>query len=560
MKKVFILAAVAAIALTSCQREKDINGNTAGDNEVAFSLSGAATRAADEVSPMTEGVSISLGRINNFELFMDETVTDLNYAAETRGTPVYTENVGYLYKDMLGVYTDGAGGVDASFARLESKMGDEGWLYQHRYAQDIWPDENTEVQFYLYMPTDMIDESDEGFGVTSISHASGKTTVEYTSPLTAADQEDIIFGGIKMNHKTYMGHYSSKGGAPVVLYHALTGVKFAIKNTDAELAGIQINKITFNDLVNSGTFEFNTADKTFNWTSTDAEANNVLYQEFESGDLVTYDAEEHASNNFPESFYKAGTVNNINKADASYTFWLIPQTIEESDATLRIDYTMNSRTEYMVIRLGDLYKGSSWNAGQIRTFTFRLDEVKVKITDEIDMAEESTETIDTPWGPADFKSYQGSKKTDVTITNTGNTDAFIRVALVGQWRDEDGDPVFGFTDYTHGVQLVASWYEDQFGPNAQHQQGHFTGLPGANWELGSDGYYYYKKAVPAGTAIADDLFEEYEVGSVPGAAVAGEVKDIYFTLEIAVQAISAKKLDGTNYTYDAAWARALAME
>ena len=91
-------------------------------------------------------------------------------------------------------------------------------------------------------------------------------------------------------------------------------------------------------------------------------------------------------------------------------------------------------------------------------------------------------------------------------------------------------------------------------------QGKFTDLPGANWVEGSDGYYYYKIAVPAGEEVPDELFTKYEVGECPAAAVAGEVQNIYFTLEIAVQAISAKKLDGSNYTYSEAWERALAME
>ena len=56
------------------------------------------------------------------------------------------------------------------------------------------------------------------------------------------------------------------------------------------------------------------------------------------------------------------------------------------------------------------------------------------------------------------------------------------------------------------------------------------------------------------------LFTSYTVGSVPGAAVAGAVKNIYFQLEIATQAISAKKSDGSSYTYTKAWANAKAQE
>ena len=188
-----------------------------------------------------------------------------------------------------------------------------------------------------------------------------------------------------------------------------------------------------------------------------------------------------------------------------------------------------------------------------------MDEVNLKIEDTITMAEASEQAIDTPWGTKKITSYAGSTKQNVVITNTGNCDAFIRAAIIGQWRDQDGNPVFGFTDYTHGVQLVDSWYEDVI-VNKTNIQGEFTGLPGTNWVLGSDGYYYYTEAVPAGQAVPNNLFTKYEVKRAPGAAIAGAVQEIYFTLEIATQAISAKKLDGTNYTYTAAWAHANSFE
>ena len=103
-----------------------------------------------------------------------------------------------------------------------------------------------------------------------------------------------------------------------------------------------------------------------------------------------------------------------------------------------------------------------------------------------------------------------------------------------------------------------SWYVDQFVAKTYHQ-GQFTNLPGPNWVLNeTDGFYYYQNKVPAGQAIpaTDYLFEKYVVGKCPAAAIAGAVQNIYFTLEIAVQAVSAKKLNGTDYTLAEAWARA----
>ena len=98
------------------------------------------------------------------------------------------------------------------------------------------------------------------------------------------------------------------------------------------------------------------------------------------------------------------------------------------------------------------------------------------------------------------------------------------------------------------------------------------------WVKGGDGYYYFKYVVPAGKAVpAQDtatkyiavtasgttektvgapLFESYTIKDAPDARVAGKVEKIYFELEIATQAISAMKLDGTYYTLEDAWAKA----
>ena len=414
----------------------------------------------------------------------------------------------------------------------------------------------------MYMPAEV---KTDGL-VTNMTHSGITTSFSYENPETAVDSKDLVFGGISMSFNDYYEAYAKDGGAKVKLYHALTGVKFAIANpkksaTSTELEyDIQITKISIIGLANKadGTFDPE-ATKKVDWKNLVAETDNEISQTFEASDLVTYDKATD-QNHFADTYFDGGVKQNINDAQASKTFWLIPQSIEGSDGIFHIEFSMSGKDDqYMDIRLGDL-KVSDWQAGQIRTYTFKLDEVNLKIEDDITMADESTDEIVTPWGNREITSYKGSTKTNVKITNTGNTDAYIRAALVGQWRDKDGNPVFGFTDYTHGVQLVASWYEDQFGTNAQHLQGQFEGLPGTNWVKGDDGYYYYTVAVAPGATIPNDLFTKYTVGKAPGAAIAGDVQDIYFTLEIATQAISAKKLDGTNYTYSAAWARALADE
>ena len=73
------------------------------------------------------------------------------------------------------------------------------------------------------------------------------------------------------------------------------------------------------------------------------------------------------------------------------------------------------------------------------------------------------------------KPFDGTTKTNVTISNTGDTEAYIRAAIVVTWKDKENGNVYGAmpvlgTDYTMEMNL-------------------------ANWIDGGDGYYYYKKAV-----------------------------------------------------------------
>ena len=71
-----------------------------------------------------------------------------------------------------------------------------------------------------------------------------------------------------------------------------------------------------------------------------------------------------------------------------------------------------------------------------------------------------------------------------SVSNTGDTTAYIRVAVVVNWVNADNKQVYA-------------------------QAPSFTVTPenteNTNWVLGSDGYYYYKMPVEAGTVITEKL-------------------------------------------------------
>lgn len=574
MKKIRIaLAVFAAALLSSCVQEKSFNDKTIGENDIVFSMQGApATRSMEEMSLVQKGATIEIAADENgHKLFLEETIEDLNraWAPVTRGTPAYTENVGVLYKNKLSVYAASWG--DVNYDSMDDGMVDGGWRYTHTYDSD--PLANGAVDFYLRMPSDMTSK-----GVTFGNNAYGKSgddltiTFDYVSPTDAKDQQDIIFAARNVTKKQYIN--SLPNGVPVLFNHALAAVKFAIANPE-EAA---ITSVEFTGLVGKGTCTITPAkendyrDNTGSYSSAsavnwllDETATGEKYSSGDFGDPVSYTSGSFDKNgDYPSSFAGSGAAqtNNLNDADATQTFWFIPQAMTD-DVMLHITFTFgkgeNAINGEADIEFGKALKKTNvvWKAGQLRTYTIRVDEVNIKIEDTVTMG-----TNDA---------IVGAEKGAATITNTGNTDVFIRAAIVGQWLDKDNNPVFGFTDNINFLYEVESWYEDQFVKSTAGTHGKFYDLAGYKgagdtvnkWYYNKDDQYYYYTESVAPEGVTTALFSKYEILKIPHTTNAGEVlsKDMYFVLEVASQAISARNPDGSLRTdYMEAWAEALAID
>ena len=291
---------------------------------------------------------------------------------------------------------------------------------------------------------------------------------------------------------------------------------------------------------------------------------------------------------FGDSWYASGNntgrpfnTKNVNKEDGSLTFWFIPQAIP-SNAKLTVSFviktpdTVDGVPFEHVIDLGTLQAGVEWKAGQLRTYTLDPKEVDVTITDQM--------TEDT--------------KSNLHISNTGNVDEFVRMLVIGNWFDKDGNIVVGYQypsktaaaaaghpedpmvfpwyrggyPYLNGVYYIskdeaeaAGWYEETDGYKDPY--GHFD----SSFELGSlgdtddsnardgkrddwadaSGGYYYTMPIGPGAGVGDhvqsatkDLFESYTVTNVPDIYVAtvGDQRElaqgVHLVMEIVVQAIA----------------------
>lgn len=104
------------------------------------------------------------------------------------------------------------------------------------------------------------------------------------------------------------------------------------------------------------------------------------------------------------------------------------------------------------------------------------------------------------------ETFENNVKSDVSIRNTGDTDAFIRVAIVANWvRTDDNDN-----------SKVTSVHAQQPVLDVDYTVVWADGVEGnANWLRDNNGFYYYKNAVKPNGAT-DTLIQECTlIGEAP---------------------------------------------
>ena len=583
MRKQLILAAVAALGalICSCEREKDITiEEPVKSDEVSLVLGGIATRSAEEAPVMR--TNYDLGEVmDGFKFSLEEVVTEMgdlvDDTPETRGTPAYTQNVTDVHGNKFNGEIWSASGrvaVDAPFDVIDLSGGRKAW--RRALGFDAWKKANGPVSFYLHMPS-----SPEGLSNLVADYTANSIEFDYVTPESAPKQQDILFGSRKdLSFEDYLNEYKTKGGASVLFRHALTGVKFAIGNNttksgsrtpDGEVQTF-ITKVEITGLKDKGHAKFIPVgtetvqdDKTefssagsFTWTdgSMSPTRTTVYTQTFSNDDIQDFKAGDAV--NAAESFYKAGQNRNLNKADASLTFWFIPQEITSDlqvKVTLKI-WSGDSETgpadngwgeeKELVLKMGDLILAQAndtnkeWKAGQIRTFTLKPNVVDVDIDDVVD----------------------GFIKKNVVITNTGNVDAYLRANIVANWMGTTDTGMEGIAlGYTTPARtaFVESWELD-YDNKSDNYGGKFKSLPGNRWFHADDGFFYYMDPVAPGDPTGTPLFDTYTNSddNVPAIYYLSSTgvkafENVRLVMDLTVQAIEAK----TDYAdFRAAWAAA----
>jgi hypothetical protein len=169
--------------------------------------------------------------------------------------------------------------------------------------------------------------------------------------------------------------------------------------------------------------------------------------------------------------------------------------------------------------------------------TFTPSNVACAVVEDINDTETSKEVVS-----GSPQNIEIAKKSNVKIKNTGDTDAYIRVAVVVTWKNANGN-VYAFKP-VEGADYEIDWAYDDDNPTA--------------WEKGLDGFYYYTKSVPAVDDTTTNGIDETLTGILINSAKqlkACATNGYYLSIEIVASAIQANGMGATSA--QDAWVKAV---
>lgn len=523
-------------------------------------------------------------------LFLEESTCNLDdcyfSAPATKGKPIYTENFGeefgtfgaiaYGYESVSEVATPTAVtltefvGKSKSFS-LKSEPDASPLLYAYDFKDDNkdWksttpknllfflsaPDQtaglNSGVKTLTYKYTSKytVGETTKDFVIKNDNNApayNGVIEFTYESPATAAEQKDILFTSKSISQGSY--HEYAKDKSSVLFYHTLAGVKFKAGNFGDGVTTIE--SIVLKNIMTTGTctvtplydaegYVVGDSNKTAStkksaavskWTNVGTLKDFTLdVTEVNSAYTGTGDNKEKM---FPDAFYGSDAkndlgVNNFMDEDFTKVFFFVPQTTSTASGSkceIVIKYTVEVDDHVNEYEKTIDFSGRTWEAGVLYTYTITGKGLNVYITDSMGSTESGHTT-----------------KSGVEITNTGNCNAYMRVAIVANWFDNHE---YSESSLTPGHVITnTAWDIDDEIANGKL-------VINSNWSKGNDGFFYYHHQVKGGATISQPIFASYTGHDIPTGA--------HLEMDLAVQAIDASKLETDSWP--AAWDDALGLD
>ena len=421
MKKIsrtFIPALALVLAvLTSCEPDSVSGGRLSSGKPFTFTIGNGSVSSTRGMESRPEVPASSLlCTLESTEedgdaptLSITQTVTSLDdewlltaeadgAASLTRGTPVFTENLGtfaantYAPLSADGTYTSvWQGMANAEFTRgTDDKVN----VWSHSYDNnEQWPDDNGNLTFFMRYPVSATSATNlpglsyghlagQGTHGENVINLTGYSTPGAGNTTTAAEaQTDIVFATATLNE----GNRNTNN--KLLFYHPLCGVKFKIGTL---FEGVTITGVTLSGVYSTGDCVITpyygneaaygkTNSNTDGGASTKSDAcvawsnlatPSTFGQTFTSSDYnSTLDTSK-----FPSDFADAGTTkpnqNQLNTTTLSKTFNLIPQTFTDSHKlTMTIDFSVNGSPMQRSAELTSV----TWQAGHLYTYAIGYD-------------------------------------------------------------------------------------------------------------------------------------------------------------------------------------------
>ncbi len=372
-------------------------------------------------------------KLNNSTIalsFVEQDNIGVQYVEATRGAAVdnTTNPISKIYATAL--CADGKPFFSDVEVAIDNQKGATNYF---------WPDQ--ELSFFAYTTSDDNLSLSPTFACGAGSYTG---TFNYSLPAAgtssprkdATAQPDLLFA--------ITPDQSAEQSTEVELmfHHALSAIVFKVGTMPA---GVTLKSIAISGVYESGSCSMahsGTKDIEFTWS---------------------FAGKSQSSTYFVEDINKAAVEGEMMGSDQTI-FMMLPQTMSDK-AMLHLAFTMDG-VDYTFEKQFNSFI-SAWEADKKYIFTIGLpDKIDVEVDDQV----------------------EGVVKRDVTIQNTGVVTGYIRAAIVGYWRNNQG-------------QIEKPWIESQgtynWGSNWS-----------SNWVKGSDGFYYHLHPVTHGQ-FTHPLFESY---------------------------------------------------
>lgn len=471
----------SALALFACQEEK-VTCPPQRDKDAVSFIVNEARPYATKSSPDQTSQPFSEVIFSDDSVDIRLTVNESDYHSdffnqtliETKGAPYIDDNIGQF--NVSAFFSD----MQPFFSNLQLNSTDGSAVSTGYY----WPLSTpaTKLSFFGQAKNGSEGAISSHSYVTTAS-ASFRYSLPNGSETSAVDQPDMIFAISPDQVQT---------GNPVQMdfYHALSALAFSVGSVPGNL---KIEKVEFTKIYSSGncTYTHQEQGLSFDWTFDNDGVRKGYTQTF-GKDLFT-------EGNVP--LPDGSAINN----DVQ-TFMMIPQEIDEES---KIIFTISFNGRPYTIERSLKMMAQAWLPGKLYTFKISSPrEVQLEVTDEVVM--DGIYPV----------------KQNLQIRNSGIAPVYVRVALEGSWAVEDGDSQLIISDWkpTDGefTWPVAAPSEGKTNTN--------------NWRLGSDGFYYYMKKVPAGETLAP-LFTSYKL------TASSPMSGAYLELSILAQGVLEEDMD-----------------